>query len=720
MVYVFPSKEEINIQRFFALNMLSSTNKSFLRHITSTLGLQIIPIHGITKEQMCTCQTTKKSLGRKCEAQGKHPFLNVSWQKIATNNYEKFVSAYCGKNINVAVATGRKSEKTGKYLVVIDIDKENHKIIDDLPTKTIRYKTGSGGYHYWFWSPVPVKNSVKKLAPYVDVRGSGGYVIIPPSNHVSGNKYRLLSHLEETIADLPEELLRKLTTPSASANCNGGSNGNSDGNGKMLLAPTIIVAKPTNKKSSAKVPTVVSEWWAGQSVQGIRSALGSGQKIPVGSRNSCIHRMLSSDRAKGALTYEELHNKAVEYVACAEDAQEINQKEIHNMVSSVMKYPAYNTKFESVNKIYCLWMKNKKGVDIREEELNSMDNEFFSTLRQETVKDSKTFVSLDFLIEQRKTFLTKRTGHSEGFATYTRNLLAKKLLSLGFERKRTNKGNLWGCSIQYDLLEQLLSGPKPDSSQPPQIVRDLWMESKNKKKTNMETKVETKTMENDNNLVEETVAEAGAKDIAGTVPAPIGPDGEPLIFLEERVEEISTDRKYHPNAKKYLGRPSTQEIQMAIIRHMKTLTKDQIQGMKNRTYLHDEARTRDFFDFLEVGDVLGIQTTMYRIVEKTDDQIVTNTFKMPSGGKITEKDDLFTGPEKTHGLYDLDYAMNLGVCELLYRNDKPYGVENDLNYRVTLRVYEDKHGRTYVFRNGKEVDKNPASRQNEKDESASK
>ena len=49
--------------------------------------------------------------------------------------------------------------------------------------------TGSGGMHHYFRYPgFEVRNFTGKL-PGLDFRGDGGYVICPPSLHLSGNRY---------------------------------------------------------------------------------------------------------------------------------------------------------------------------------------------------------------------------------------------------------------------------------------------------------------------------------------------------------------------------------------------------------------------------------------------------------------------------------------------------------------------------------------------------
>ncbi len=72
-------------------------------------------------------------------------------------------------------------------------------------TRTIR--TGSGGLHiYLLWPGRPVKNSASKIAPGIDVRGDGGYVIVPPSPG-----YAVADNAE--IAQAPDWLLAALCPP---------------------------------------------------------------------------------------------------------------------------------------------------------------------------------------------------------------------------------------------------------------------------------------------------------------------------------------------------------------------------------------------------------------------------------------------------------------------------------------------------------------------------
>ena len=57
----------------------------------------------------------------------------------------------------------------------------------------------------------PVRNSASKIAPGIDVRGDGGYVLAPPSIHPSGRAYAWSVDSANAIVPAPDWLLARIT-----------------------------------------------------------------------------------------------------------------------------------------------------------------------------------------------------------------------------------------------------------------------------------------------------------------------------------------------------------------------------------------------------------------------------------------------------------------------------------------------------------------------------
>lgn len=105
---------------------------------------------------------------------------------------------------NVGVRTGAASG-----FVVLDVDgPAGLGSLQELERRhgkltTAQVLTGSGGWHYWFRHPGrEIPNSASKIAPGLDVRGDGGYIVAPPSIHESGNPYRWTRDLDR-VEDWP-------------------------------------------------------------------------------------------------------------------------------------------------------------------------------------------------------------------------------------------------------------------------------------------------------------------------------------------------------------------------------------------------------------------------------------------------------------------------------------------------------------------------------------
>ena len=128
--------------------------------------------------------------------------------KDATTDQEMTKRWFSNTGYNLAIRTGRESG-----IIVLDIDgQKGRESLDNLQLlygplpPTVQQATGGGGIHLLFKHPgQTIKNRVG-LAPGIDIRGDGGYIVVAPSRHSSGNLYQWGTGQapgEIEIADLP-------------------------------------------------------------------------------------------------------------------------------------------------------------------------------------------------------------------------------------------------------------------------------------------------------------------------------------------------------------------------------------------------------------------------------------------------------------------------------------------------------------------------------------
>lgn len=182
----------------------------------AAMGWKMFPIWHIANGA-CVCQR-----GINCEHPGKHPRTR-NGVKDATNNLDMLRAWWeIFPGCNWALACGRAS---GLFVVDIDVKTEtdgfesfarfqHEHLSEGLVSATTSVVTGGGGRHLYFRYPsVTVRNRVEWL-PGVDVRSDGGYVILPPSTHASGNRYHWQTWVDE-LADAPAVLIDSIVATSA-------------------------------------------------------------------------------------------------------------------------------------------------------------------------------------------------------------------------------------------------------------------------------------------------------------------------------------------------------------------------------------------------------------------------------------------------------------------------------------------------------------------------
>jgi putative DNA primase/helicase len=148
----------------------------------ATNGIPVFPLH-YPVAGACSCGS------RDCSA-GKHPLTQHGLHEATTDIAQVTRWWQQWPAANIGMPTGAASGR-----VVVDTDPRNGgpvnrgEIIQQLGPipDTGEVQTGGDGRHLHFlWDNGPVP---KAIAKGVDLKGNGGYVVMPPSLHISGKRY---------------------------------------------------------------------------------------------------------------------------------------------------------------------------------------------------------------------------------------------------------------------------------------------------------------------------------------------------------------------------------------------------------------------------------------------------------------------------------------------------------------------------------------------------
>jgi hypothetical protein len=144
------------------------------------MGWAVYPAHSSDEFGRCSCGQSD------CPCPGKHPVGR--WMDYQNRLPLPSEVSVWFKNLscNIGTITGQVSG-----IAVIDVDGReglNNLSSLELPS-TLTANTGGGGLHLFYSISGPVASRVKVL-PGIDVRGDGGFVVLPPSLHNSGRRYQ--------------------------------------------------------------------------------------------------------------------------------------------------------------------------------------------------------------------------------------------------------------------------------------------------------------------------------------------------------------------------------------------------------------------------------------------------------------------------------------------------------------------------------------------------
>ncbi|MHB8954084.1 MAG: bifunctional DNA primase/polymerase [Pirellulaceae bacterium] len=155
-------------------------------------GYAVLRVHGVYDDGTCRCRK-----GRECAAPGKHPVGRKGVNEATTD--EAVIRRWFAtqRDYNLAIATGNASG-----IVAVDVDPRNggiqslaqlkDKLAED-PHRSVLpavQETGGGGKHLVFRHPGGSVGNKIGVLPGIDIKGDGGYIVVDPSRHASGNVYR--------------------------------------------------------------------------------------------------------------------------------------------------------------------------------------------------------------------------------------------------------------------------------------------------------------------------------------------------------------------------------------------------------------------------------------------------------------------------------------------------------------------------------------------------
>lgn len=202
-------------------------------------GLRVLPIHTV-REGVCSCGAVD------CDRPAKHPLIKAGKDFSRASSDVAAIADWWRRwpDANIGIRTGAESG-----LVVLDVDvpkggasslaalEQEHGKLPSTP----EVLTGGGGKHLLFRHPgQEVRPSAGQLGDGLDVRGDGGFIVAPPSLHVSGRPYKWVRTPEKVPAAPLPPWLETMVVEGVTKRRNGGRAGDAIPEGKRNAALTSL------------------------------------------------------------------------------------------------------------------------------------------------------------------------------------------------------------------------------------------------------------------------------------------------------------------------------------------------------------------------------------------------------------------------------------------------------------------------------------------------
>ena len=273
-------------------------------------GFKVLPINYVMEDGFCSCVGKNHSPGdKKCNSDslGKHPvgFLATQGVHSATTD-EETIKMWWARNPKFNVGLHAENfvamdvDKEEGRDSLLKLDKSNELINPDgsigMDVPVAKSGREEYGCHVLFKPPKDaiIANRVK-FAPGLDFRSFGGYIVVAPSNHSSGNKYKWVKNIfDHELKEMPEWL--------------------------KTAATSDKVENKTQKR--------------------VRKLLASNEKIEKGERNNVLTSLAGAFRNKG-LGFNEIRDSllSINKNRCSEP---LENSVIETIANSICKYEVTN------------------------------------------------------------------------------------------------------------------------------------------------------------------------------------------------------------------------------------------------------------------------------------------------------------------------------------------------------------------------------------------
>ncbi|MBF6620642.1 MAG: bifunctional DNA primase/polymerase [Patulibacter sp.] len=171
-------------------------------------NLRVLPLHTVRDGGSCSCGN------RRCASAGKHPVAHLVPRgfKDATTDIKTIDGWLAQGPWNIGAVPGPDyvvldvdPRKPGELERVTKIVERYGDFANTLRMATGRYEVDGEtlrGHHYWFRLPSGVEVKGGTIEG-IEIKSTGGYVVMPPSRHASGVNYEIEYGSLSSVADAP-------------------------------------------------------------------------------------------------------------------------------------------------------------------------------------------------------------------------------------------------------------------------------------------------------------------------------------------------------------------------------------------------------------------------------------------------------------------------------------------------------------------------------------